>query len=205
MIIFWLLWIALIAYSFVLAPANGTNTLQLIINLMTGQIANINPLVVSLFYLMGIWPFIFAAVLLFEDSPKMKPDLFCAASFAVGSFALLPYLALRQPEPVSLPPAPPLRKLLDSRGLAIGLTIGTVFLLVYGLTRGDWGAFWQQWRSERFLHVMGIDFVMLWPLFGLFAKDDAKRRDAPAMLLGVCGIPLLGALAYLFFRPQLKQ
>lgn len=205
MLIFWLLWIALISYSFLLAPADGTNTLQLIINLLTGQFANINPLVVSLFYLMGIWPCIFAAVMLFEDSPKVKPDLFCAASFAVGSFALLPYLALRQPEPLSLPPSPPLRKLLDSRGLAIILSIGTVILLIYGLTKGDWGAFGQQWRSERFLHVMGIDFVMLWPLFGVFAKDDAKRRDAPANLIGVCGIPLLGALAYLLLRPQLNQ
>jgi phosphoglycerol transferase MdoB-like AlkP superfamily enzyme len=204
MIIFWLLWIALASYSFLLAPADGTNTLQLIINLLTGQLAGINPLVVTLFYLMGIWPCLFAAVMLFEDSPKVKPNWFCGASFVIGSFALLPYLALRQPEPVSLPPSPPLRQVLDSRGLAIILAAGTAFSLVYGLTQGNWAAFVQQWRSERFLHVMGIDFVLLWPLFGVFAQDDARRRGAPGSLLGVCGIPLLGALAYLLLRPQLK-
>jgi hypothetical protein len=203
MLIFWPIWAAFVAYAFLLAPANSPNTLSLILNLSTGQWAGINPIVIALFNLMGIWPMAYGAVMLFEQSEKSKPGWFCGASFAVGAFAILPYLALRKPQPESALPTKPLLKILDSRWLAIALLIISSILLTYGITQGDWAAFVQQWRSERFIHVMSLDFVMLWLLFAVLAKDDAQRRGAKGNLLAVCLMPLLGALFYLLFRPQL--
>jgi hypothetical protein len=203
MLIFWPIWVAFVAYAFLLAPADSPNTLPLILNLSTGQWAGINPIVIALFNLMGIWPLAFAAVMLFEQSAKFKPGWFCGAAFGVGAFGILPYLALRKPQAESALPTKPLLKILDSRWLAIALLIGSSILLGYGITQGDWGAFAQQWRSERFIHVMSLDFVMLWLLFAVLAKDDAQRRGANGNLLAVCLLPLLGAVVYLLLRPQL--
>jgi hypothetical protein len=203
MLIFWPIWVAFVAYAFLLAPADSPTTWQLIVNLSTGQWTGINPIVIALFNLMGIWPMAYGAVMLFEQSEKFRPGWFCGASFGVGAFAILPYLALRKPRTESALPTKPLLKMLDSRWLAIALIVGSLFLLTYGITQGDWGAFVQQWRSERFIHVMSLDFVMLWLLFAVLAKDDAQRRGAKDSLLLVCVVPLLGALAYLLLRPQL--
>jgi hypothetical protein len=203
MFIFWLIWAAFTAYAFLLAPANNPQTLQTIINLSTGQWTGINPLVVALFNLMGIWPAIYAAVLLFEQSAKFRPGWFCAASFGVGAFAILPYLALRRPQAESALPTKTVLKVLDSRWLAIGLCLGSAALLAYGITQGDWADFARQWRSDRFIHVMSLDFVMLWLLFGVCARDDAKRRGASTNLLAVCAVPILGAATYVLLRPQL--
>jgi hypothetical protein len=204
MLIFWPIWVAFVAYAFLLAPADSPTTWQLIVNLSTGQWTGINPIVIALFNLMGIWPMAYGAVMLFEQSEKFRPGWFCGASFGVGAFAILPYLALRKPRAESALPTKPLLKMLDSRWLAIALIVGSLFLLTYGITQGDWGAFVQQWRSERFIHVMSLDFVMLWLLFAVLAKDDAQRRGAKDSLLLVCVVPLLGALAYLLLRPQLS-
>jgi hypothetical protein len=195
--------VVFVAYAFLFAPADSPTTLPLIVNLSTGQWAGINPIVIALFNLMGIWPMAYGAVMLFEQSERFKPGWFCGAAFGVGAFAILPYLALRKPRAESVLPTKPLLKILDSRWLAIALIIGSVILLTYGITQGDWGAFVQQWRSERFIHVMSIDFVMLWLLFVVLAKDDAQRRGAPDSLLFLCLVPLLGALVYLLLRPQL--
>jgi hypothetical protein len=204
MTIFWFIWAAFSAYAFLLAPADSPDTLSLIVQLSTGQWTGINPAIVALFNLMGIWPMIYAAVMLFERSTnKFQPGLFCAASFGVGAFAILPYLALRQPDPnVSITPKP-LLKLLDSRWLAIGLAIASTVLLAYGLSQGQWPEFWQQWQQNRFIHVMSLDFLMLSALFPIFAKNDALTRKAPAGLWKICFIPLLGALTYLCLRPPL--
>jgi hypothetical protein len=203
MLIFWPIWVAFVAYAFLLAPADSPTTWQLIVNLSTGQWTGINPIVIALFNLMGIWPMAYGAVMLFEQSEKFRPGWFCGASFGVGAFAILPYLALRKPRTESALPTKPLLKMLDSRWLAIALIVGSLFLLTYGITQGDWGAFVQQWRSERFIHVMSLDFIMLWLLFAVLAKDDAQRRGANGNLLAVCLVPLLGALVYLLLRPQL--
>ena len=61
-----LLWLGFILYAFLLAPPDQPDTLELITKLSTGQWGGINPLVVSLFNLMGIYPLIYSAVLLID-------------------------------------------------------------------------------------------------------------------------------------------
>ncbi len=204
MAIFWLVWALFSGYAFFLAPPDSPTTLQLIIDLSTGKWTGINPAIIALFNLMGIWPTIYAAVMLFDGVPqRFKPGWFCAASFGVGAFAILPYLALRQPNPTINPPQSKLLSLVGSRWFALLLAIGAGTLLVYGITQGNWADFVQQWQTKRFIHVMSLDFLMLSALFPVLAKDDLARRGGSSWLWAICFVPLVGALAYLGLRPSL--
>ena len=117
-----LLWLGFILYAFLLAPPDQPDTLDLITKLSTGQWTGINPLVVSLFNLMGIYPLIYSAVLLIDGRGQKIPAWpFVLGSFAVGAFAILPYLALRQANPVFSGEKSGLIKLLDSRWFGLSL------------------------------------------------------------------------------------
>ncbi len=203
---FWILWLGLVGYAFFLAPPNQPDTFDLIQRLSTGQWQGINPLVIALFNLMGIWPMIYSALLYFDGrGQKVRAWPFAAASFGVGAFALLPYLALRQPNPSFAGSKNALLKFWDSRWTGGALAVGAVVLLVYGLSQGDWVDFAQQWRSDRFIHVMSLDFCLLCLLFPSLLKDDMARRglDSPQLFWAVSLLPLLGAVTYLALRPPI--
>jgi hypothetical protein len=207
-IIFWLLWIGLISYAFLLAPSNQPDTFELITRLSTGDWEGINPLIISLFNLMGIWPMIYAC-LLFVDGrgQKIKAFPFVIVSFGVGAFAILPYLALRRHNPTFSGEKNGFIKILDSRITGIVIAIGTIVLLVFGLSQGDWGDFIGQWQTSRFIHVMSWDFCLLCLLFPSLLGDDLARRDLknPGVFWIVSLIPLLGPLGYLCLRPPLPD
>lgn len=131
---FWLLWIGLASYAFILAPPDQPDTSTLIKNLVIGKFEGINPIIVSLFYIMGVWPMIYSCLLFIDGKQQKIPAWpFAAASFGVGAFAVLPYLALREPNREFTGPKNIFLKILDSRftGLLIGL--GTVGLVAYGV------------------------------------------------------------------------
>lgn len=205
---FWLLWVGVIVYAFFLAPPNQPDTFELIKNLSTGKWDGINPLIIALFNIMGIWPFIYSC-LLFIDGREQKTPVwpFAAASFGVGAFALLPYLALRQPNQEFRGSKSLFLKLLDSRWLGVALTLGTLFLLGFGLLQGDWGDFIQQWQTNRFIHVMSLDFCLLCLLFPALLGDDMARRGLKhsPLFWVVALLPLLGPLLYLCIRPPLPN
>lgn len=102
-LIFGSLWLGLIAYALLAAPADAPQTLEQIIQLSTGQWQQLNPLVVALFNLMGIWPLVYAMLLLpdgqaqRDQGKSLRAWPFVVGSFGLGAFALLPYLALRSP------------------------------------------------------------------------------------------------------------
>ena len=133
-IFFGLLWLALIVYAFGFTPPAQPDTLELITNLSTGNWQGINPLVIALFNLMGIWPIIYASVLLADGrGQKVRAFPFVIGSLAVGAFAILPYLALRQPNPKFAAEKDLVLNIFDSRLLGIFLSILTAILLGYGL------------------------------------------------------------------------
>ncbi|HEY9608224.1 MAG TPA: DUF2834 domain-containing protein, partial [Allocoleopsis sp.] len=93
---FGLLWLSIVIYAFFLAPPNQPDTFELIKNLSTGNWGGINPLIISLFNIMGIWPMIYGCLMFIDGRDQKIPAWpFAAGSFGVGAFALLPYLALR--------------------------------------------------------------------------------------------------------------
>ncbi|MGQ4649943.1 DUF2834 domain-containing protein [Lyngbya aestuarii] len=205
---FGLLWIGFIAYAFLLAPPDQPDTVELITNLSTGKWQGINPLIIALFNIMGIWPLIYSC-LVFIDGKEQKILAwpFAIASFGMGAFALLPYLALRQPNQDFTGSKDIFLKIWDSRWLGIALTVGTLILLSFGLIKGDWGSFIEQWQTSRFIHVMSLDFCLLCLLFPALLGDDLTRRelkDSPWFWVVVL-LPLLGPLLYLCLRPPLPD
>ncbi len=204
-IAFWLLWLGFGIYAFLLAPPSQPDTLELIQKLSTGEWENINPLIVSLFNIMGIWPLIYSCLLFFDGrGQKVAAWLFSTLSFGVGAFAILPYLGLRQPNPNFSGKKNLFLNILDSRILAIALTVGTSLLLIYGLKNGDWENFIQQWQSNRFIHVMSLDFCLLCLLFPTLLEDDMNRRGMKKNLwYRVALVPLFGPLIYLCMRSPL--
>ncbi len=215
-LIFGALWLGFTSYAFWLAPPDRADTLQLITDLATGKWAGINPVIIALFNLMGILPMVYACLILIDGkTQKISAGLFSVASFAVGAFAILPYLALRVPhvERQSSSPQPSqierrgIIKLVDSRWLGVALTIGAIGLLTYGITQGNWADFVRQWQTNRFIHVMSLDFCLLSLLLPVLISDDIDRRNFtnPQMIKMLSLIPLFGGLIYLCIRPNLPD
>jgi hypothetical protein len=202
----WLLWVAFVVYAFGFAPPEQPDTLDLIKRLATAEVEGINPLIVALFNIMGVWPVIFASLLLFDGRmQKIRAYPFVLGSFAVGAFAILPYLALRHPNQSFTGQKNWLLKVLDSRWFGGGVVIGAVALLTYGLTQGNWSDFGQQWQTSRFIHVMSLDFCLLCLLFPIILKDDMARRgwQNSGIFWAVSLVPFLGAAIYLLIRPAI--
>ncbi len=207
-IFFWLLWLGFVGYAAILAPPDRPDTLQLIIDLSTGKWAGINPLVIALFNLMGILPMVYAALILIDGkTQRIRAGLFVAASFAIGAFAILPYLALREPNSRSIDAEDRsgMIKFVDSRWLGVLLSIGTIVLLVYGISRGNWDDFIQQWQTSKFIHVMSLDFCLSILLLPILIRDDIGRRNFanPGTIQLLSLVPLFGGLIYLCIRPSL--
>ncbi|HIK27492.1 MAG: DUF2834 domain-containing protein [Oscillatoriaceae bacterium SKW80] len=205
---FGLLWLGFLAYAFLLAPPVQPETWTLIKNLSIGNWQGINPALAALFSIMGIWPMIYSCLLYIDGRGQKIPAWpFAVASFAVGAFALLPYLALREPNPKFSGTKNIFLKQLDSRFTGIILTLITAALVAYGLVFGDWNDFIQQWLSNRFIHVMSLDFCMLSVIFPALLGDDMARRGIKnaAVFWIVTLIPLFGPLAYLCTRQPLPE
>lgn len=203
-----MLWVGLVSYAFLLAPPNQPDTFELIKNLSKGQWTGINPLIIALFNIMGVWPMIYGCLLFIDGRGQKIPAWpFATFSFGVGAFALLPYLALREPNTQFSGQKNLFLKILDSRWLGLILTIGSVILVGYGLLGADWADYIQQFQTSRFIHVMSLDFCLLCLIFPALLGDDMARRgiNNPALFWTVTLIPLFGPLAYLCLRPPLPE
>lgn len=201
------LWLIFMLYGFWLAPPQQPDTFSLIQNLSTGQWQGINPWIIALFNAMGIWPLIYGG-LLFADGQgqRVKAWPFALASFAVGAFAILPYLILRTPHSDWNAPPNWVSKFWNSRGLGLLALIGAIACWVGGLSQGNWAEFVQQWYSDRFIHVMSLDFCMLTVLFPILLWDDLRRRGMTGQWVwGLIGLPLVGASLYLLLRKPLPD
>ncbi|MEO0539433.1 MAG: DUF2834 domain-containing protein [Cyanobacteria bacterium P01_A01_bin.105] len=218
------LWLALVGYAFALAPPPQPDTATLIAHLSTGQWTDLNPWIVALFNVMGVWPVLYAVLALRDGQDQTIPAWpFVAGTFALGAFALLPYLILRQP--VAHPTAPTTdssptadpslnkekagtqkrgqRSIWVTRGVGLGCGISILALLTYGLSQGNWADFVAQWQNSRFIHVMGLDFCLLCALFPILLGDDMARRHLqnPALFWLVSLLPLVGPALYVTLRP----
>jgi hypothetical protein len=203
-----MLWLGFIAYAFILAPPDQPETFDLIRRMSIGDWEDINPSIIAIFNAMGIWPMVYACVALIDgQGQRVLAWPFVVASFAVGAFALLPYLAWRRPNPSFTGAKSLLLRLMDSRWLGLSLLVGALTVLSFGLLNGDWADFWQQWQTSRFIHVMTLDFCLLWLLFPALLQDDMARRNWQHSWVYpmVLALPLVGACLYLTLRPRLTE
>ncbi|MBD1825755.1 DUF2834 domain-containing protein [Cyanobacteria bacterium FACHB-DQ100] len=199
-----LIWVGFVGYAFTLAPPNQPDTFELIKNLSMANVAGINPLIVALFNIMGFLPLAYACITFLDGrSQKIPAWLFTAASFGVGAFSLLPYLIFRKSNPTFTGQKNWFLKLMDSRITGGAIALGAIGLFLYGVTNGDWSNFVQQWQTDRFIHVMSLDFCLLCGLFPVLLQDDIKRRgleNSQAFRI-LSFLPFFGALMYLVLRP----
>lgn len=206
---FGLIWLALVIYAIASSFfKTQQGNLALIVDLSVGNWSEINPLIIAIFYIMGVFPVVYAAFILFDSTEqKISPYPFFIASIGVGAFALLPYFALRQSNTVWNGDKNWLLKILDSRLMAIIASITILVLLVWGLTQGNWSDFVNQWQTNQFVHVMSLDFCLLCLLFPAMLGDDMKRRgiNTDKWFWSVALVPLLGSLTYWCLRPQLPE
>jgi len=204
---FVLLWVGFSVYAFTLAPPSQPDTFDLIVKISSGQWDGINPVIIALFNLMGVWPMAYACLMLIDGTgQKIAAWPFVSLSFGVGAFMILPYLALREPNPTFDGPKTAVLKLVDSRWTGRAIALGSLILLTYGITQGDWSDFARQWQTSQFIHVMSLDFCMLCAIVAPLIKDDMAKRNLtnPALFWSATLIPLFGVLFYLSIRPPLE-
>ncbi len=206
--ILWLVWVGFIAYTLLLAPLDQPGTLILIEKLVRLQLAGINPYVVTLFSLMGVWPIVYACLMFIDE--RMQ-DISAWPSFLAsngsGVIGMIPYLLLRESNQAFSGQKNFWLERLDSRQTGIVLSLITVGLFAYAMLAGDWGDFVRQWHTSRFIHLMSWDFCLMWVVFPSLLGDDMARRGLQdsRIFWAVALVPLLGALAYLCLRPPLPE
>ncbi|MFH7024302.1 MAG: hypothetical protein ACHBN1_02595 [Heteroscytonema crispum UTEX LB 1556] len=203
----WLIWAGFIAYILFLSPPlHLEETLKLLKNILTFNWTDINPIILSLFSLVGIWLLIYSGILFIDGRMQWIPFWpFALASIASGVIGLLPYLALREPNQEFSGQKDAFLKLLDSRFFGIGLSISTIVLLVYAFS-GNWADFVQQFLGDRFIHGMSLAFCLFCLLFPTVLGDDMAHRNLnnPQLFWLAALIGLIGPLVYLCLRPPLS-
>lgn len=201
------IWLGFVAYAFKFAPPERADTADLIVNLSTGEVDAIEPILVSLFNLMGVLPAIYSCSLYADGrNQKLSAWPFAVASFAVGGFALIPYLAFRDDAPQFDGKVNRWLGFWDSRAVGILLTVAFVALAFTGLSNGDWGAFVEEWQTRRFVNVMSLDFLLLVLCLPALLGDDMRRRglENRSLMWAISLVPIVGPLLYLCLRPPIQ-
>ena len=202
------IWLTLVIYAIASSQfKTQQGDLDLIIALSTGEWSGINPIIIGIFTIMGIFPLVYGAFILFDSEQSISPYPFFFVSFGVGAFALLPYLALRSSDTVGNGEKNWLLKILDSRWTAVISSMTIAVLIVVGLVKGDWSDYVTQWQTSQFIHIMSIDFCLLCLLFPFILQDDMQRRgvNSDRWFLPAAFVPLFGSLVYWCLRPQLPE
>jgi len=208
-LLLWLVWLGFILYVLLLAPPLQPDTLQPLETLLSGQIPVINPVIVSLFSLIGIWLLIYSCLIFIDGRMQRLPAwAFILASVGTGVIALIPYLALREPNQQFSGPKDAWLGVLDSRWSGAILTFSTLVLLGFALIFGDWPAFVYEFQANRFIHAMSLAFCLftiLFPFPTLLSDDMARRglSSSSQLFWLVALVPLFGPLGYLCLRPPL--
>ncbi len=207
-IVLWLVWVAFVAYTLLLAPLEQPGALTQIEKLVKLQWADINPFVATLFSLMGVWPLVYACLMFIDSRMQGIPawPSFLASNGA-GVIGMMPYLILREPSQKFSGQQDVWLKLLDSRTFGVFLSLSTAGLLAYAILAGDWGDFIHQWHTSRLIYLMSLDFCLLYLVFPSLLGDDMARRGLKdsRIFWTVALVPLLGPLAYICLRPPLPE
>ncbi|MBD2314995.1 DUF2834 domain-containing protein [Desertifilum sp. FACHB-1129] len=204
----WLIWLIFVAYTLLLSPLEQPGTLTTIEKLIKLDWSEINPILATIFSLMGVWPMIYASLLFVDERSQ---DISAWPSFLTsngsGVIGMLPYLILRRPNQTFSGEKDLWIRILDSRVYGILLTLTTVGLFAYAIFAGDWGDYLHQFHASRFVHLISLDFCLMSAVFPAILGDDMARRGLQdsRIFWGVSLIPLFGALAYLCFRPHLPD
>ncbi len=179
--LFLALWLSLLVFAFGFSPPADPGTLDLIRKLSTGDWQNLNPVVIALFNVMGIWPLIYGTILLPGGKRFQLPAWpFVVGSFFLGAFVLLPYFILRRPSSSISAATNNADQVRLYFWLRSGLFLVAIALGGWAIWQGNWPDYWQQCRNSQFIAVMSSDFLCLTLAYPLMLWDNQFFRDSPA-------------------------
>lgn len=209
-VILWLMWLGFVGYTIWLAPLDQPDTWSLAWKLLTFQLGELNAIIPAIFWLMGIWPMIYAC-LMFTDGRMQN---FRAWPYFIGSnftgvICLLPYLIFRKSNQEFSGTLDKWLVILEQRKTGVYLLGITIGLLTYAGIAGDWQDYIQQFFSRPFVHLISLDFCLMclvFPLSSLFDDDMARRGLKDDWIFwSFALVPLFGPLIYLCLRPSLQE
>ncbi|KAF9669650.1 hypothetical protein SADUNF_Sadunf14G0129300 [Salix dunnii] len=190
-ILLFVFWGGIIYYVFNLTPDQTPSRdmyfLEKLLYLKGDDGFRMNSVLVSLWYIMGLWPLVYSMLLL-PTGRSSKTNIpvwpFLILSCFGGAYALLPYFILWTPPPPSVEENElgrwPLNFLeskltsgemqFNSVTLQISLAAGLAIIVNAALNGGDWMEFYQYFRESKFVSVLAFVHTLL----SVKAKTDAE-------------------------------
>nr|WP_154983869.1 hypothetical protein [Paenibacillus xylanexedens] len=208
---FGLVWVAFIAYALFMAPGNSPVNDPIFKELLTLQ--SREPWLLTVFSWLGIFPAVYACILLRKSMTASKRQRmpawpFVLFSFGLGAFALLPYFALISPSPTDVhDPDSSVKQ--SKRGVSrvashklthlilLLLTLGSA---LYALIEGNSERFVDAFYQSSFVHIMTIDFIVLTLLSTYAIYRDARVNGRTTNWAWAGLLPLAGPLLYLLLE-----
>ncbi|KAM1010440.1 hypothetical protein ACFX2J_045618 [Malus domestica] len=218
-IFLFVLWGALMFYVLTLSPNQTPSRdmyfLKKLLNLKGEDGFRMNEVLVSVWYIMGLWPLVYSMLMLpTARSSKSKVPVwpFLILSCFGGVYALLPYFVLWKPPPPPVDESElrrwPLNFLESKLTAWISLAAGLGMVIYAGLASGaDWNEYYQYFNESKFIHVMSLDFTLLSAFAPFWVYNDMTSRkwfDKGSWLLFLSLVPLIGPALYLVLRPPLS-
>ncbi len=209
-IVLFFIWAVFVTYTIELAPLDQPDTWPLVRKLLTFQLEDVNAIIPAIFWLMGVWPMIYAC-LMFTDGrmQNFRAWPYFLGSNFTGVMCLIPYLILRKRNQDFDGKKDKWLRILDRRSTGVVLLIITIGLFACAIVAGDWGDYMQQFQTRHFVHLISLDFCLMclvFPLTSLFDDDMARRGLHDGRIFwAVALVPVFGPLVYLCLRPSLPE
>lgn len=185
------IWLGFVIYALFLAPGNGYASDPIIHEMLQGNFTKINPLVVTVFTFLGLFPLLFAVLLLPVDRDKIPAWPFILGSFALGAFSLLPYFFFKKGSNLSPLRTPRwINNMVSSKAFSLLLILLALSSLTY-LGKGfSFDSYWGAFHDSKLVSVMTVDFFILTGLssYTLLSIYDIKEKRWLSF------IPIIGPL-----------
>lgn len=199
-------WAAFAVYAFAFAPPDDPAlTKALLRGMFTTDFGAADPAIAAVFSTLGVVP-VLASTFVLADGARRRLAAwpFALGMFAVGAFALLPWLAFRGLGGPRASPREPgaVARFLGKRFCRAGIVLALLGLSGWGLARGSAAAYAAAFRSASMVNVMTLDLLLCTLLLYVLVEEARQREPTVETRLarGLRFIPLFGGAFWNFAR-----